>query len=94
MPGISPKGCGPQMHGATVGPPQFSGLSLRRPSGVCGQHGVSQERSFAQRRARRFPATGVNFPLCEIRAPRSVDQTNDLGLPQMPRGRGLNLSAR
>ena len=53
-----------------------------------------RERSFAQRRARRFPATGVNFPLFEIRAPRSVDQTNDLGLPQKPRGRGLNLSAR
>jgi len=32
--------------------------------------------------------------LCEIRAFRSVDQTNDLGLPQMPRGTGLNLCAR
>src|SRR5205085_8037473 len=30
----------------------------------------------------------------EIRGFRSVDQTNDLGLPQMRRGRGLNLCAR
>jgi hypothetical protein len=39
-------------------------------------------------------STSGNPTLCEIQAPRSVDQTNDLGLPQMPRGRGLNLCAR
>ena len=35
-------------------------------------------------------STFGNPTLCEVRAPRSVDQTNDLGLEQMPRGRGLN----
>ena len=39
-------------------------------------------------------STSSNPTLCEIRTFRSVDQTNDLGLPQMPRGRGLNLCAR
>lgn len=40
------------------------------------------------RRAQRFPATrstSGNPTLFEIRAFRSVDQTNALGLPQMPR---------
>jgi hypothetical protein len=36
-------------------------------------------------------ATSGNPALCEIRAARSVDQTTDFGLAQMPRGRGLNL---
>ena len=39
-------------------------------------------------------STSGNPTLCGIRAPRSVDPTDDLGLAQMPRGSGFNLCAR